>query len=134
MKELKKVDAFFGVDRSHYLLWYPGIHGDRRMESSRLYLHDNHNHYHSWLSRNPGTIFQRNHIHEGSKLVGLTLEECGIGRDLGVIIVAVKQPTGETKFNPSFRSTIKAGDTLIALGEVSKLKDVEEMSKPPRPR
>jgi len=66
--------------------------------------------------------------------VGLTLEECGIGRDLGVIIVAVKQPTGETKFNPSFRSTIKAGDTLIALGEVSKLKDVEEMSKPPRPR
>lgn len=66
--------------------------------------------------------------------MGLTLEECGIGRDLGVIIVAVKQPTGETKFNPSFRSTIKAGDTLIALGEVSKLKDVEEMSKPPRPR
>jgi voltage-gated potassium channel len=62
------------------------------------------------------------------------LEECGIGRDLGAIIVAVKQPTGETKFNPSFRSTIKAGDTLIALGEVSKLKDVEEMSKPPRPR
>lgn len=66
--------------------------------------------------------------------MGLTLEECGIGRDLGAIIVAVKQPTGETKFNPSFRSTIKAGDTLIALGEVSKLKDVEEMSKPPRPR
>ena len=59
----------------------------------------------------------------------MTLEECGIGRELGAIIVAIKQPTGETKFNPTFRSTIQARDTLIALGETSKLKIVEQMAK-----
>jgi K+/H+ antiporter YhaU regulatory subunit KhtT len=57
------------------------------------------------------------------------LEECGIGRDLGVIIVAIKQSTGDTRFNPTFKSTIKPGDMLIALGEISGLKTVEEMAK-----
>jgi voltage-gated potassium channel len=68
-------------------------------------------------------------IQEGSKLIGLTLEECGIGRDLGVIIVAMKQPAGDTTFNPTSRSTINGGDTLIALGEKSKLRIMEEMAR-----
>ena len=68
-------------------------------------------------------------IQEGSALIGLTLEECGIGRDLGVIIVAIKQTTGDTRFNPTFRSRVAAGDTLIALGERSGLKAVEEMAR-----
>jgi len=67
-------------------------------------------------------------IQEDSGLAGLTLDECGFGRDLGIIIVAIKQPSGEMKFNPTFRSTIKAGDTLIALGEISKLKILEDMA------
>jgi voltage-gated potassium channel len=68
-------------------------------------------------------------IQEKSELIGLTLEECGIGRDLGVIIVAIKQATGDTRFNPTFRSTVKPGDTLIALGERSKLRRVGEMAR-----
>ena len=68
-------------------------------------------------------------IQESSALIGLTLEECGIGRDLGVIIVAIKQTTGDTRFNPTFRSRVAAGDTLIALGERSGLKAVEEMAR-----
>jgi voltage-gated potassium channel len=68
-------------------------------------------------------------IQEGSSLIGLTLEQCSMGRNLGVIIVAIKQLTGETKFNPTFGSTLKAGDTLIALGETSKLRTIEEMAK-----
>jgi voltage-gated potassium channel len=69
-------------------------------------------------------------VQEGSRLIGTTLEQCGIGRDLGVIIVAIKQSADDTKFNPTFRSTLKAGDTLIALGEISKLRAIEEMAKP----
>jgi voltage-gated potassium channel len=68
-------------------------------------------------------------IPENSKLVGLTLDQCGIGRELGVIIVAIKRATGEMRFNPTFRSTIKSGDTLIALGEITKLKILEDMSE-----
>lgn len=67
-------------------------------------------------------------IQEGSHLIGLTLDECGIGKELGIIIVAIKRSTGDMKFNPTFRSTVKAGDTLIALGEIAKLKILEDMS------
>jgi len=67
-------------------------------------------------------------IQKDSGLVGQSLDQCGIGRDLGIIIVAIKQQNGEMKFNPTFRTTIEAGDTLIAVGETSKLNVLEEMA------
>lgn len=67
-------------------------------------------------------------IEEGSSLTGNSLDQCGIGRDLGIIVVAIKQKSGEMKFNPTFRTNIEAGDTLIAVGETSKLKILEEMA------
>jgi voltage-gated potassium channel len=65
-------------------------------------------------------------IPESSGLIGLTLDQCGMGKELGIIVVAIKRATGEMRFNPTFRTTIKLGDTLIVLGEVSKLKILEE--------
>jgi voltage-gated potassium channel len=67
-------------------------------------------------------------VQENSGLVGLTLDECGFGRELGIIIVAIKTTSGDMKFNPTFRSNVSAGDTLIALGETSKLKILEDMA------
>ncbi|MDA8084956.1 MAG: NAD-binding protein [Nitrospiraceae bacterium] len=67
-------------------------------------------------------------IGEGSSLVGKTLDECGFGRDLGIIVVAIKNSSGEMRFNPTFRSAINSGDTLIALGETSKLKILEDLA------
>jgi len=72
-------------------------------------------------------------IREGSGLAGLTLDDCGIGRELGIIVVAIKQASGEMRFNPTYRSTINAGDTLIALGEISKLKVLEDKAMPQKP-
>jgi voltage-gated potassium channel len=66
-------------------------------------------------------------IGEGSDLAGQTLDQSGIGRDLGIIVVAIKRPGGEMKFNPTFRTAMEAGNTLIAVGEASKLKKLEEM-------
>ena len=63
---------------------------------------------------------------ETSKFVHKTLEESAIGRDLRIIIVAIKKSNGNMEFNPSSKSIIEAGDTLIALGEISKLKTLEE--------
>ncbi len=68
-------------------------------------------------------------VQEKSSLVGLTLKECGIGENLGVIIIAVKRKTGETKFNPTGRSMVQAGDTLIVMGEGPRLRDFEEMAR-----
>lgn len=67
-------------------------------------------------------------VQNNSKLAGLSLDECGIGRDLGIIVVAIKKASGDMKFNPTFRTAIKAGDTLIALGEIPKLKTLEDMA------
>jgi voltage-gated potassium channel len=80
-------------------------------------------------SGNIGLQMQEISIQEGSKLIGQTLQECGIGEGLGVIVVAIKQATGDTRFNPTFQSSVKPGDTLIVLGEVAKLKEFEEISR-----
>ena len=68
------------------------------------------------------------YVQEGASIAGTTLDECGIGRELGIIIVAIKRTGGEMRFNPTFRTTIKPGDVLIALGERTKLKVLEDMA------
>ena len=68
-------------------------------------------------------------IKEGSQLVGQSLDQCGFGKELGIIIVAVKQKSGEMKFNPTSHTVIDIGDTLIAVGETSKLKIIEDMAE-----
>ncbi len=69
-------------------------------------------------------------IQNGSKLIDKTLDNCGFGRDLGVIIVAIKRHSGKMSFNPTSKTSIKLGDTLIAIGESSKLKILEDMAAP----
>lgn len=68
-------------------------------------------------------------LNEGSKLSGMTLEDTGIGRDMGVIIVAIKRQDGTMEFNPNSTSIINSGDTLVALGEASKLKELEKLAE-----
>jgi voltage-gated potassium channel len=68
-------------------------------------------------------------IPEGSDLVGRSLDQCGFGKKLGIIIVGIKRVTGEMKFNPTFHTSVNAGDTLIALGEISKLRTLEDMAR-----
>lgn len=68
-------------------------------------------------------------VQKDSKLVGLALYESGIGKDLGVIVVAIKSREGVMRFNPTSKTIIQESDTLIALGEVSKLNELEEIAR-----
>jgi len=68
-------------------------------------------------------------VEEGSGLAGLTIARAKIGRELGIIIVAIKRAEGEMQFNPTYKTTIHPGDTLIALGEVNKLSRLERLAK-----
>jgi voltage-gated potassium channel len=68
-------------------------------------------------------------VRKNSKLVGMALYETGIGKDLGVIVVAIKSGEGVMRFNPTSKTIIQESDTLIALGEVSKLNELEEMAR-----
>lgn len=68
-------------------------------------------------------------VREGSAVSGMTLDQCGFGRELGIIIVAIKRTGGDMTFNPTFRTAIKPGDVLIALGERTKLKVLEDLAE-----
>ncbi|NOY40091.1 MAG: potassium channel protein [Nitrospirae bacterium] len=68
-------------------------------------------------------------VEGGSLIAEKTIHEAGVGRELGVIVVAIKRRDGDMKFNPVHNTLIKAGDTLIAIGETEKLKALEELAK-----
>ncbi len=68
-------------------------------------------------------------VEEKSRFSGLTIAKTKIGRELGIIIVAIKRASGKMYFNPTYKTTINPGDTLIALGEVNKLNELEKLAK-----
>ncbi|NOZ25752.1 MAG: potassium channel protein [Nitrospirae bacterium] len=68
-------------------------------------------------------------VEEGSAIAGKTIHEAGVGRELGVIVVAIKRKDGDMKFNPVHNTRINAGDTLIAIGEIERLKSLETLAR-----
>lgn len=66
-------------------------------------------------------------VKDNSHIIGLSLDECGIRKELGIIIVAIKMASGEMEFNPTSTSVVRQGDTLIAMGETKQLKAFEEL-------
>jgi len=67
-------------------------------------------------------------VSEQSSLINKTIHQAGIGRELGVIVVAIKRASGEMKFNPTHSTVIKAGDTLIVIGEIQNIKRLETLA------
>lgn len=59
-----------------------------------------------------------------SSLVGKDLLQSGIRKDLGLIIIGIKQGN-QLHFNPSAKTVIEAGHILIALGEYPEIKRLE---------
>jgi voltage-gated potassium channel len=64
-----------------------------------------------------------------SALAGRSLEESRIRRDLGIIIVAIKKPTGFMSFNPAGSVVLDAGDLLITLGHRQQLDRLETLAR-----
>ncbi|MFH1754382.1 MAG: potassium channel protein, partial [Candidatus Latescibacterota bacterium] len=56
-------------------------------------------------------------VHEKSALNGLAISEAGIRNNFGVIIVAIKKPSGVMVFNPEPSEKIQAGDILVTIGK-----------------
>ncbi len=64
-------------------------------------------------------------VTRASSLSSKTLGEAQIGRKHGVIVLAVRRPSGAMQFNPQADITLEAGDVLIAMGERQKLRQLE---------
>jgi len=62
-----------------------------------------------------------------STFAGKTIEGSRIRQDRGVIILAIKRESG-MRFNPSPDDRIEPGDYLIAMGEPSQLRQLEQMA------
>ena len=50
-------------------------------------------------------------------MIAKSIEECGIRRDFGVIVVGVLGTEDEIVFAPSLEYCLEAGSTLILLGK-----------------
>ncbi len=58
------------------------------------------------------------------------LKDSGIRQKFDLIIIAIKKPDGEMRFNPSFEAILKPGDTIIAVGGGENLIKFEKALQP----
>ncbi|MGA3097353.1 MAG: potassium channel protein [Bryobacteraceae bacterium] len=66
-------------------------------------------------------------VAEGSEAVSKTIREAQFGRDLGVIVLAIRKGDGQMQFNPPADTAIHAGDYLIAMGKHASLHTLERL-------
>lgn len=66
-------------------------------------------------------------ISPASELAGKDLAASRLRQRFDLIVIAVKKPTGQMRFNPGPHEIIEAGDMLLAVGKTSDLKKVEEV-------
>ncbi|MFQ5484710.1 MAG: potassium channel family protein [Desulfobacterales bacterium] len=69
-------------------------------------------------------------VSASSKLANVMLKDSGIRQKLNLIIIAIKTSDGGMLFNPSFETPVRAGDTVIAVGEVGNLEKLETILNP----
>ena len=62
-----------------------------------------------------------------SDLVSKSIRELQIGRQFGVIVLAIRKGDGEMVFNPPADTAISAGDYLIVMGQPDKLRTLESL-------
>jgi len=63
-------------------------------------------------------------VRPSSRLIGNTLIDSHLRQDFGVIIVAIKRPSGEMVFNPLPTEKLEAADVIVVMG---KLEDLNRM-------
>jgi len=69
-------------------------------------------------------------VSPSSALSNVMLKDSGIRQQFDLIIIAIKKSDDSMLFNPSFETVIKAGDTVIAVGEEANLKKLEDILNP----
>jgi len=65
-------------------------------------------------------------VQPGSRFAGKTIEASRIRQEMGVIVLAIKGDDSHMRFNPAPDEVIRAGDHLIAMGEPSGLRRLED--------
>jgi voltage-gated potassium channel len=75
-------------------------------------------------------VIEEVQVGEGSPLAGNTVGGSHVHRDLGIIVLAIKNSYGKTVFNPTADAPLQAGDYLIVMGEPSGMSKLEAIATP----
>jgi voltage-gated potassium channel len=73
-------------------------------------------------------------VPEASEFSSRSLQQTGIRRELGVIVLAIRKSDGRMLFNPPAETVISAGDFLIVMGAPNNLRTLENMMSVGVPR
>jgi voltage-gated potassium channel len=65
-----------------------------------------------------------------SPLAGQTIRAAELRQRFGVIVVAIRRAEGHMEFNPSPDAGLRAGDQLVLLGGVDKLRQLDAVARP----
>jgi voltage-gated potassium channel len=60
-------------------------------------------------------------------MVAKSIRETQLGRDLGVIILAIREGDGHMQFNPPADTAVRGGDYLIVMGKQESLHVLENL-------
>jgi voltage-gated potassium channel len=63
-----------------------------------------------------------------SRLVGRTLRDSQVREQFGIMVVAIKKPSGHMVYNPPGEAQLEAGDILIALGQRRQLDELDRVA------
>lgn len=80
----------------------------------------------------PDMAMEQIRVSEDSEVVGRTIQEMAIGRELSVIVLAIRKRGGEMLFNPPAQTAVAGGDYLIAMGKQLNLHALETLLAEPR--
>ena len=81
----------------------------------------------------PDIAIEQIRVAEASQMASKSIKDLQLGRDFGVIVMAIRTSDGEMHFNPTAESTVKPGDFLIVMGQQEKLRAVELLIAEARP-
>jgi len=66
-------------------------------------------------------------VRVAESMVSKSIREMQLGRELGVIVMAVRRRDGQMVFNPSAETAVHGGDYLIVMGRQENLRTLENM-------
>ena len=70
-------------------------------------------------------------VAETSEMVSKSIRDMQIGRDVGVIVMAIRRADGQMMFNPAADTAVEAGDYLIVMGRMENLRTLEGLLAEP---
>jgi voltage-gated potassium channel len=64
-------------------------------------------------------------VADSSQMIAKTIKDMQLGRDLGVIVMAIRHRDGHMVFNPPADTAVRGGDHLIVMGRQESLRTLE---------